>query len=171
MLQTCTYCSDRTALHWQRKALYIACDCVSSRCACTARRHNSYTESPDLPVCTLQSFAWPHCDRKPWSAHRCTRELVAIKFIDRSQDQFDKFAKREMKTTSRLSHPHIARLRNLILTEHELAIVLDFCNSGDLHQLVQYALMPLDVCLCLRCLLNHVRIECIIDRAYVYVYM
>ncbi|KAK9830625.1 hypothetical protein WJX81_006668 [Elliptochloris bilobata] len=64
-----------------------------------------------------------------------TGEQVAIKFIERSQE-VSKYVEREILNHKRLIHPHIVQLKEVFLTQHHLAIAMEYAAGGNLYQLV-----------------------------------
>lgn len=74
---------------------------------------------------------------------KATGEKVAVKLIKKGDSALDKRLHRELKSNMRLSHPHVARCRNLYVTDEHLAIVLDYANSGNLQEYVRnYGPLP-----------------------------
>ena len=60
---------------------------------------------------------------------------VAIKYLQRGQ--LDINVARELKSHVSFDHPHVVRFRNLFVTDTALAIVLDYCEGGDLYSYVE----------------------------------
>ncbi|CAN4092434.1 unnamed protein product [Withania somnifera] len=64
------------------------------------------------------------CDKK-------TRELFAVKFIERGQ-KIDEHVQREIMNHRSLKHPNIVRFKEVLLTPTHLAIVMEYAAGGEL---------------------------------------
>ena len=60
---------------------------------------------------------------------------MALKILDRQQAQ-NKYTEREIINHSKLRHPHIIRLDELLFIENCLVILMEYANQGDLHKYV-----------------------------------
>lgn len=64
---------------------------------------------------------------------RCTKELFAIKFIERGQ-KIDEHVQREIMNHRSLKHPNIIRFKEVLLTPTHLAIVMEYAAGGELFE-------------------------------------
>ncbi|MBA0743068.1 hypothetical protein Gogos_005788, partial [Gossypium gossypioides] len=62
-----------------------------------------------------------------------TKELVAMKYIDRGQ-KIDENVAREIINHRSLRHPNIIRFKELVLTPTHLAIVMEYAAGGELFE-------------------------------------
>lgn len=62
-----------------------------------------------------------------------TKELLAIKFIERGQ-KVDEHVQREIMNHRSLKHPNIIRFREVLLTPTHLGIVMEYAAGGELFQ-------------------------------------
>ncbi|XP_059633519.1 serine/threonine-protein kinase SAPK1-like [Cornus florida] len=62
-----------------------------------------------------------------------TRELLAVKFIERGQ-KIDEHVQREIMNHRSLKHPNIVRFKELLLTPTHLAIVMEYAAGGELFE-------------------------------------
>ncbi|KAJ0980303.1 hypothetical protein J5N97_008558 [Dioscorea zingiberensis] len=62
-----------------------------------------------------------------------TRELVAVKYIERGE-KIDEKVQREIINHRSLKHPNIIRFKEVILTPTHLAIVMEFASGGELFE-------------------------------------
>uniref|UniRef100_A0A061SGY3 Serine/threonine-protein kinase SRK2 n=1 Tax=Tetraselmis sp. GSL018 TaxID=582737 RepID=A0A061SGY3_9CHLO len=60
-----------------------------------------------------------------------TGEMVAIKLLKRGQ-QFDKHVEREILNHRSLCHPNVIKFHEVFLTDHHLAIVMEYAAGGEL---------------------------------------
>ncbi|MBA0745963.1 hypothetical protein Gogos_008520 [Gossypium gossypioides] len=60
-----------------------------------------------------------------------TRELFAVKFIERGQ-KIDEHVQREIMNHRSLKHPNIVRFKEVLLTPTHLAIVMEYAAGGEL---------------------------------------
>lgn len=60
-----------------------------------------------------------------------TRELFAVKFIERGQ-KIDEHVQREIMNHRSLMHPNIVRFKEVLLTPTHLAIVMEYAAGGEL---------------------------------------
>ncbi|GMY17332.1 serine/threonine-protein kinase SAPK2 isoform X1 [Fagus crenata] len=60
-----------------------------------------------------------------------TRELYAVKFIERGQ-KIDEHVQREIMNHRSLKHPNIVRFKEVLLTPTHLAIVMEYAAGGEL---------------------------------------
>jgi len=67
-----------------------------------------------------------------------TRELVAMKFIDRGH-RIDENVLREIINHRSLQHPNIIRFKEVVLTPTHLAIVMEYAAGGELFERIQEA--------------------------------
>lgn len=65
--------------------------------------------------------------------HRKTRELVAVKYIERG-DKIDENVQREIINHRSLRHPNIVRFKEVLLTPTHLAIVMEYAAGGELFE-------------------------------------
>ncbi|KAJ4779582.1 Serine/threonine-protein kinase SAPK5 [Rhynchospora pubera] len=70
--------------------------------------------------------------------HKQTRELVAVKFIDRGH-RIDENVFREIINHRSLQHPNIIRFKEVVLTPIHLAIVMEYAAGGELFERIQDA--------------------------------
>ncbi|XP_052191249.1 serine/threonine-protein kinase SAPK1 isoform X3 [Diospyros lotus] len=63
----------------------------------------------------------------------CTRELFAVKLIERGQ-KIDEHVQREIMNHRSLKHPNIVRFKEVLLTPTHLAIVMEYAAGGELFQ-------------------------------------
>ncbi|XP_010547867.1 PREDICTED: serine/threonine-protein kinase SRK2J [Tarenaya hassleriana] len=63
--------------------------------------------------------------------HKETKELVAVKFIDRGY-KIDENVAREIINHRSLKHPNIIRFKEVVLTPTHLGIVMEFAAGGEL---------------------------------------
>ncbi|KAG6558235.1 hypothetical protein Mapa_000418 [Marchantia paleacea] len=64
---------------------------------------------------------------------KLTRELVAIKYIERGE-KIDENVKREIINHRSLRHPNIVRFKELLVTPTHLAIVMEYAAGGELFE-------------------------------------
>lgn len=64
---------------------------------------------------------------------RQTRELVAVKYIERGE-KIDENVQREIINHRSLRHPNIVRFKEVILTPTHLAIVMEYASGGELFE-------------------------------------
>ncbi|XP_015885297.1 serine/threonine-protein kinase SAPK2 isoform X2 [Ziziphus jujuba] len=64
---------------------------------------------------------------------KCTRELFAVKFIERGQ-KIDEHVQREIMNHRSLKHPNIVRFKEVYLTPTHLAIVMEYAAGGELYE-------------------------------------
>ena len=57
---------------------------------------------------------------------------MAIKLIERSNDSLTRHVRREIVNHSSLSHPHIVHFQECFLTVKYVAIVMEYCEGGNL---------------------------------------
>ncbi|KAG5535663.1 hypothetical protein RHGRI_023430 [Rhododendron griersonianum] len=69
---------------------------------------------------------------------RHTRELVAVKYIERG-DKIDENVQREIINHRSLRHPNIVRFKEVILTTTHLAIVMEYAAGGELFDRISNA--------------------------------
>ncbi|XP_058228492.1 serine/threonine-protein kinase SRK2I isoform X2 [Rhododendron vialii] len=69
---------------------------------------------------------------------RHTRELVAVKYIERG-DKIDENVQREIINHRSLRHPNIVRFKEVILTPTHLAIVMEYAAGGELFDRISNA--------------------------------
>ncbi|KAH9756490.1 serine/threonine-protein kinase SAPK2 [Citrus sinensis] len=62
-----------------------------------------------------------------------TRELLAVKFIERGQ-KIDEHVQREIMNHRSLKHPNIVRFKEVLLTPTHLAIVMEYAAGGELFE-------------------------------------
>nr|XP_027094707.1 serine/threonine-protein kinase SAPK1-like isoform X2 [Coffea arabica] len=62
---------------------------------------------------------------------RWTKELFAVKFIERGQ-KIDEHVQREIMNHRSLKHPNIIRFKEVLLTPTHLAIVMEYAAGGEL---------------------------------------
>ncbi|XP_050376535.1 serine/threonine-protein kinase SAPK2-like [Argentina anserina] len=62
-----------------------------------------------------------------------TRELYAVKFIERSQ-KIDEHVQREIMNHRSLKHPNIVQFKEVLLTPTHLAIVMEYASGGELFE-------------------------------------
>ncbi|XP_021808186.1 serine/threonine-protein kinase SAPK2-like isoform X2 [Prunus avium] len=62
---------------------------------------------------------------------KLTRELFAVKFIERGQ-KIDEHVQREIMNHRSLKHPNIVRFKEVLLTPTHLAIVMEYAAGGEL---------------------------------------
>ncbi|XP_023914786.2 serine/threonine-protein kinase SAPK2 [Quercus suber] len=62
-----------------------------------------------------------------------TRELYAVKFIERGQ-KIDEHVQREIMNHRSLKHPNIVRFKEVLLTPTHLAIVMEYAAGGELFE-------------------------------------
>ncbi|XP_024022871.1 serine/threonine-protein kinase SAPK2 [Morus notabilis] len=62
-----------------------------------------------------------------------TRELFAVKFIERGQ-KIDEHVQREIMNHRSLKHPNIVRFKEVLLTPTHLAIVMEYAAGGELFE-------------------------------------
>ncbi|KAJ8555586.1 hypothetical protein K7X08_013082 [Anisodus acutangulus] len=60
-----------------------------------------------------------------------TKELLAVKFIERGQ-KIDEHVQREIMNHRSLKHPNIVRFKEVLLTPTHLAIVMEYAAGGEL---------------------------------------
>ncbi|KAL9351045.1 hypothetical protein Peur_058300 [Populus x canadensis] len=65
--------------------------------------------------------------------HKQTRELVAMKYIERGR-KIDENVAREIINHKSLRHPNIIRFREVVLTPTHLAIVMEYAAGGELFE-------------------------------------
>ncbi|WOG88004.1 hypothetical protein DCAR_0207237 [Daucus carota subsp. sativus] len=65
--------------------------------------------------------------------HRETKELVAMKYIERGH-KIDENVAREIINHRSLRHPNIIRFKEVILTPTHLAIVMEYASGGELFE-------------------------------------
>eukprot|EP00262_Sarcandra_glabra_P022179 TRINITY_DN9712_c0_g4_i1.p1 TRINITY_DN9712_c0_g4~~TRINITY_DN9712_c0_g4_i1.p1 ORF type:complete len:356 (-),score=46.55 TRINITY_DN9712_c0_g4_i1:403-1470(-) len=65
--------------------------------------------------------------------HKETRELVAMKYIERGQ-KIDENVAREIINHRSLRHPNIIRFKEVVLTPTHLAIVMEYAAGGELFE-------------------------------------
>ncbi|CAK7328557.1 unnamed protein product [Dovyalis caffra] len=65
--------------------------------------------------------------------HKETKELVAMKYIERGQ-KIDENVAREIINHRSLRHPNIIRFKELVLTPTHLAIVMEYAAGGELFE-------------------------------------
>eukprot|EP00740_Mantoniella_antarctica_P017554 CAMPEP_0181366578 /NCGR_PEP_ID=MMETSP1106-20121128/10778_1 /TAXON_ID=81844 /ORGANISM="Mantoniella antarctica, Strain SL-175" /LENGTH=229 /DNA_ID=CAMNT_0023481935 /DNA_START=90 /DNA_END=779 /DNA_ORIENTATION=+ len=63
--------------------------------------------------------------------HRSTRQLLAIKYIERG-DKIDDNVKRELVNHRLLDHPNVIRFVEVLLTQDHIAIVMEYAAGGEL---------------------------------------
>ena len=66
---------------------------------------------------------------------RQTRELVAVKYIERGE-KIDENVQREITNHCSLRHPNIVRFKEVILTPTHLAIVIEYASGGELFECI-----------------------------------
>ncbi|KAK8882758.1 hypothetical protein M9Y10_045399 [Tritrichomonas musculus] len=74
--------------------------------------------------------------------HMTTGESFACKVIDLDlclQDDFLPHFKNELTIHSRIRHPSITQLRDVLLDQDNVYIILELCDGGDLNEIVQDA--------------------------------
>ncbi|KAJ0085452.1 hypothetical protein Patl1_08562 [Pistacia atlantica] len=64
---------------------------------------------------------------------RWTKELFAVKFIERGQ-KIDEHVQREIMNHRSLKHPNIIRFKEVLLTPTHLAIVMEYAAGGELFE-------------------------------------
>lgn len=64
---------------------------------------------------------------------KCTRELFAVKFIERGRT-IDQHVQREIMNHRSLKHPSIIRFKEVLLTPTHLAIVMEYAAGGELFE-------------------------------------
>lgn len=73
--------------------------------------------------------------------HHVTHQTVAIKSITRSKinvnDKLKSNLEREIEVMKSMEHSNILRLIEVINTEKHIYLILEYCNHGDLHHLIQ----------------------------------
>ncbi|XP_038906810.1 serine/threonine-protein kinase SRK2H-like isoform X2 [Benincasa hispida] len=67
--------------------------------------------------------------------HKQTKELVAVKFIERGPT-IDENVEREIINHRSLRHPNIVRFKEVILTPTHLALVMEYASGGELFERV-----------------------------------
>uniref|UniRef100_A0A803PXD6 non-specific serine/threonine protein kinase n=1 Tax=Cannabis sativa TaxID=3483 RepID=A0A803PXD6_CANSA len=65
--------------------------------------------------------------------HKETKELVAMKYIERGQ-KIDENVAREIINHRSLRHPNIIRFKEVVLTPTHLAIVMEYASGGELFE-------------------------------------
>ncbi|RID42536.1 hypothetical protein BRARA_J02412 [Brassica rapa] len=65
--------------------------------------------------------------------HKDTKELVAMKYIERGR-KIDENVAREIINHRSLKHPNIIRFKEVILTPTHLAIVMEYASGGELFE-------------------------------------
>ncbi|CAA6663818.1 unnamed protein product [Spirodela intermedia] len=65
--------------------------------------------------------------------HRVTKELVAMKYIERGR-KIDENVAREIINHRSLRHPNIIRFKEVVLTPTHLAIVMEYAAGGELFE-------------------------------------
>ncbi|WOK96423.1 serine/threonine-protein kinase SAPK7-like [Canna indica] len=65
--------------------------------------------------------------------HKETKELVAMKYIERGQ-RIDENVAREIINHRSLRHPNIIRFKEVVLTPTHLAIVMEYAKGGELFE-------------------------------------
>lgn len=70
--------------------------------------------------------------------HKKTGKKVAIKIIDKSKmTELDMFRiQRELKVLTVLDHPNIVKLYKVLEGPETTAIVMEYCDGGDLHDYI-----------------------------------
>nr|KAJ0210679.1 hypothetical protein LSAT_V11C400212270 [Lactuca sativa] len=63
--------------------------------------------------------------------HKQSGELYAVKYIERGP-KIDEHVEREILNHRSLTHPHIIRFKEVLLTETHLAIVMEYAAGGEL---------------------------------------
>ncbi|XP_050127211.1 serine/threonine-protein kinase SRK2I-like isoform X1 [Malus sylvestris] len=69
---------------------------------------------------------------------RQTRELVAVKYIERG-NKIDENVRREIINHRSLRHPNIIRFKEVILTPTHLAIVMEYASGGEMFERIHNA--------------------------------
>lgn len=64
-------------------------------------------------------------------------EEVAIKFIQLGPRFYSKYVERELFNHRLLAHPHIVSFKEVFITSHWLAIVMEYVGGGNLQQYVE----------------------------------
>ncbi|XP_038703221.1 serine/threonine-protein kinase SAPK2 [Tripterygium wilfordii] len=64
---------------------------------------------------------------------KLTRELFAVKFIERGQ-KIDEHVQREIMNHRSLKHPNIVRFKEVLLTPTHIAIVMEYAAGGELFE-------------------------------------
>lgn len=70
--------------------------------------------------------------------HKTTHETVAVKIIKKGMigDELPR-VHREIKALKLLDHPYISQLYQIIETSHNIFIVMEFCECGDLYDYIR----------------------------------
>lgn len=87
-----------------------------------------------LRVCSRH---WPALLLRPSLAWLGTGEEVAIKFIQLGPRFYSKYVERELFNHRLLAHPHIVCFKEVFITSHWLAIVMEYVGGGNLQQYVE----------------------------------
>lgn len=72
-----------------------------------------------------------------------TNKRVAIKVIDREEitrHGITKYTENELRIHSKLSHPNIAKIYDIVYLKDVILIVMEYCMMGDLYSFVQRSL-------------------------------
>ncbi|CAK9319323.1 unnamed protein product [Citrullus colocynthis] len=70
--------------------------------------------------------------------HKHTKELVAIKFIERGP-KVDENVEREVVNHRSLRHPNVIRFKEVILTPTHLALVMEYAAGGELFERIYHS--------------------------------
>lgn len=70
--------------------------------------------------------------------HKRTGEVFALKIIKKEDlnDREMRFIRDEIQIFTLVSHPNVARMREVFETEKEIQIIMDLANGGDLFEFI-----------------------------------